>query len=787
MTSTSENILTDADRLSNLPEKVVSRILSLMPTKLAVQTCILSKRWRYSWTLVHSLDFDDIHHSLHDNTQFRRSEVHHSRYGSSRDSLSLEIQRSIQRSIYRSECFSTFVNRVFELLKKSQVEKLRLHVDRCYVSESAVSEWINKAIMLNVCELDIRVNYIEFPSSIFTCKTLTKFTLHFINLYWHCPSSMSLPFLKTLNIDLPFLKTYNIYFRLQNHVDNALKVIHACPVLENLSLMSWYNNEDYKFKIPTLKKLKLTIRQSRPAVNKVILNVPNLEHLFLDGDLCSNFFIEDLSSKVEARVSCEVNDYRLLADLLKRLSDNSQLLMTSTSENILTDADRLSNLPEKVVSRILSLMPTKLAVQTCILSKRWRYSWTLVHSLDFDDIHHSLHNNTQFRRSEVHHSRYGSSRDSLSLEIQRSIQRSIYRSECFSMFVNRVFELLKKSQVEKLRLHVDRCYVSESAVSEWINKAIMLNVCELDIRVNYIEFPSSIFTCKTLTKFTLHFINLYWHCPSSMNLPFLKTLNIDLPFLKTYNIYFRLQNHVDNALKVIHACPVLENLSLMSWYNNEDYKFKIPTLKKLKLTIRQSRPAVNKVILNVPNLEHLFLDGDLCSNFFIEDLSSKVEARVSCEVNDYRLLADLLKRLSGAKYISATTYPNGKPANLKYPNLKRLELSGYVGMRWQLITQILENCSELEYLSIEKPNEGCWEEPEYAPTCMLMSLKTMKYANTTCYWDDMQFLKFILGNSNVLKTLTLQYAPTLSFTEKTRLRKNLAIYAKDCEICFVES
>lgn len=48
-------------------------------------------------------------------------------------------------------------------------------------------------------------------------------------------------------------------------------------------------------------------------------------------------------------------------------------------------------------------------------------------------------------------------------------------------------------------------------------------------------------------------------------------------------------------------------------------------------------------------------------------------------------------------------YPNGKHANLKYPNLKRLELSGYVGrLRWQLITQILENCSELEYLSIEK-------------------------------------------------------------------------------------
>ncbi|KAJ0448979.1 hypothetical protein HanRHA438_Chr17g0832841 [Helianthus annuus] len=29
-----------------------------MPTKYAVQTSILSKRWRYTWTFVTNLDFD---------------------------------------------------------------------------------------------------------------------------------------------------------------------------------------------------------------------------------------------------------------------------------------------------------------------------------------------------------------------------------------------------------------------------------------------------------------------------------------------------------------------------------------------------------------------------------------------------------------------------------------------------------------------------------------------------------------------------------------------------------
>lgn len=38
----------------------------------------------------------------------------------------------------------------------------------------------------------------------------------------------------------------------------------------------------------------------------------------------------------------------------------------------------------------------------------------------------------------------------------------------------------------------------------------------------------------------------------------------------------------------------------------------------------------------------------------------------------------------------------------KFPNLKQLELQGYVGYRWQLITQFLERSPKLEHLSIKK-------------------------------------------------------------------------------------
>ncbi|KAK4838421.1 hypothetical protein QYF36_013596 [Acer negundo] len=48
----------EQDRLSNLPETLIYHFLSLLETKDAIQTCVLSKTWRYHWTNIHTLYFD---------------------------------------------------------------------------------------------------------------------------------------------------------------------------------------------------------------------------------------------------------------------------------------------------------------------------------------------------------------------------------------------------------------------------------------------------------------------------------------------------------------------------------------------------------------------------------------------------------------------------------------------------------------------------------------------------------------------------------------------------------
>ncbi|XP_074369138.1 putative F-box/LRR-repeat protein At3g58880 [Apium graveolens] len=48
----------EGDRLSSLPDDILHQILSFLGTRQAVQTSVLSKRWRHVWTTTSSLTFD---------------------------------------------------------------------------------------------------------------------------------------------------------------------------------------------------------------------------------------------------------------------------------------------------------------------------------------------------------------------------------------------------------------------------------------------------------------------------------------------------------------------------------------------------------------------------------------------------------------------------------------------------------------------------------------------------------------------------------------------------------
>ncbi|KAK9074363.1 hypothetical protein SSX86_006961 [Deinandra increscens subsp. villosa] len=320
--------------------------------------------------------------------------------------------------------------------------------------------------------------------------------------------------------------------------------------------------------------------------------------------------------------------------------------------------DRLSMLPDEIVSQILSLMPMKFAVQTSILSKRWRRAWTLVTNLEFDDIHD-------------------------------------YQN--LSKVVDQVMELYASSPIHVFRVRIVSSLVRESCVSDWIDQAVKLNVRELDIDVFQLTLPLSMFTCNTLTKLRLNrgiHDKGVWECPSLVYLPSLKSLDI--------SVY---TNPFVNAFKLIHGCPMLESLSLevnVHEKDEEDYIFDIPTLKRLKVTLRDSASVINKVVLRLPNLEYLLIGGTLCSNFVMEDVSSLVEACVSfsnVRLDRSHLWVELLNGLSGVKSLSVQKIPYDLRLPI-FPNMKHLELKKF----WhsEVVIPFLESCPELKHLYSEE-------------------------------------------------------------------------------------
>ncbi|KAJ0432731.1 putative leucine-rich repeat domain superfamily, F-box-like domain superfamily [Helianthus annuus] len=48
------------DRITTLPQAIVETILCLLPIEEAARTSVLSREWRYKWTTIPKLEFDQF-------------------------------------------------------------------------------------------------------------------------------------------------------------------------------------------------------------------------------------------------------------------------------------------------------------------------------------------------------------------------------------------------------------------------------------------------------------------------------------------------------------------------------------------------------------------------------------------------------------------------------------------------------------------------------------------------------------------------------------------------------
>jgi hypothetical protein len=147
--------LEEEDRISSLPDNVLNNILSCLPTKTAVATGRLSRRWQHLWKHIRVLDFFD--YSLYFNNP-------------------IELRS-----------FDNLVNGVLDLLHNPHsIQKMCLHCAHSVINDNnfhahSVNNWVRAVIgpYLEQLDLDLftddeNVPDFKLPQSLFTCPNLVS-------------------------------------------------------------------------------------------------------------------------------------------------------------------------------------------------------------------------------------------------------------------------------------------------------------------------------------------------------------------------------------------------------------------------------------------------------------------------------------------------------------------------------------------------------------------------------------------------------------------------------------
>ncbi|XP_073124356.1 F-box/LRR-repeat protein At4g14096-like isoform X2 [Henckelia pumila] len=258
-----ETIDNGEDFISNLPESIISQILSLLPTKDALRTCVLSKDWEYKWTSIDNIVIDD------------------------RKRFSLKTTRK-KSVVY-------FVDRIFILSHTSRLKRFFLSFQQEY-DASRIMTWISAALMRNVEDLGIVYDYggVVVPRCLFDCIPLTKLKLQLPCVFRPVQNWFS-------NLKVLHLGKVEIQ---NDHATSNSHFIFNFPVLETLELRDckWLKVRFLEVKAPALAELKVihysdlpeAIAQSNQGTPLLKFNM--LKRLEISTKCNSEAFLEFLHS-----------------------------------------------------------------------------------------------------------------------------------------------------------------------------------------------------------------------------------------------------------------------------------------------------------------------------------------------------------------------------------------------------------------------------------------------------------------------------------------------------------
>ncbi|KAK8546009.1 hypothetical protein V6N12_026813 [Hibiscus sabdariffa] len=336
-------------RISNLSDNILCHILSFIPTKDAVQTSVVSTRWRYLFAYMSTLDF-----------QYCLSNIC-SRLG--------------------AESFKNFVDRLLFFFNHLTLECFRLYESSLQEDDySRLYGWICAALWRGVKEIDLRYKLSTvLPTFLFTSQSLMTLKLD-INDDMKVPCKVCLPNLKSLRLR-------NIKF---SDGDSIQRLISGCLALEDLVMdLQELPANINKFNIHSLSLKRLALdfgwmfTDSRIDFNYTFaINAPNLVYIKYAGPIAEVLCLSTMDSLEKADVEVYRLDNEASDDVNREsgatvtVSNLLQRICNVKSLRLAVDQpETLVRMPPDPVLGFHKLVELELKIQTEYHD--WQGTWVL--------------------------------------------------------------------------------------------------------------------------------------------------------------------------------------------------------------------------------------------------------------------------------------------------------------------------------------------------------------------------------------------------------------------------
>nr|VDC64025.1 unnamed protein product [Brassica rapa] len=417
--------------------------------------------------------------------------------------------------------------------------------------------------------------------------------------------------------------------------------------------------------------------------------------------------------------------------------------------------DMISELPDSLLTQILSYLPTGDSVQTGILSKRWKNLWLSVPALDLNCF----------------------------------LIADEDDEEVLFTFVERFLEFSPESSLLKVKVRCRPRMID--GFMDWVGTMIsrgtqhldvVSSSCYLDERSIYhtcVEFmPINLYTSKTLVYLKLSSSGLM--DPGLVFMPCLRFMHLE-------EVKWRV--HLE---KVLSGCPVLEELTLVRDLDddyalrNDEFgvmRVRSQSLKRFSvLPLREVRDyhSIVKCTLEIDalGLEYMSLGEDQFDSIVVKNLTSMIMVNLDIKfvINLYGFfdpwdaskrneIRGFLNGISSVRHIiisektvkALDLYSKGGMIP-KFNNLSRLE-AVFPSALLQFLPAFLQCCPNLKHLVLkivhsEEMKEGL--ELTDVPRCVSTTLECVEIKDKF-EWEEgkMKVAKYLVENSAVLKKFIL--------------------------------